>query len=145
MNQIVMREGEELFTTSEVIAQQSGVQHKNILQNLDNNLEHFEEFGRVLIEKEPLYTNGGLQIRRIARLNEQQATLMLTFLRNTPQVMTFKKALVRAFFEMAKQLNTPAVMSEEELIATALVLANKRIERVDKALAVAAPKVEAYD
>ncbi|WP_193438777.1 Rha family transcriptional regulator, partial [Streptococcus suis] len=37
-------------------------------------------------------------------LNEQQATLLITFLRNTEQVANFKENLVRAFFEMRDEL-----------------------------------------
>ena len=41
---------------------------------------------------------------KVYHLNEQQATLLLTFLRNTPVVIEFKKELVRQFFAMRKEL-----------------------------------------
>jgi len=41
---------------------------------------------------------------RIALLNEQQATLVMTYQRNTEQVKAFKLALVKSFFIMAKEL-----------------------------------------
>ncbi len=37
-------------------------------------------------------------------LNEQQATLLVTFLKNTEQVANFKENLVKAFFEMRDEL-----------------------------------------
>lgn len=37
-------------------------------------------------------------------LNEQQATLLITFLKNTEQVATFKENLVKAFFEMRDEV-----------------------------------------
>ncbi|WP_331436695.1 Rha family transcriptional regulator [Streptococcus intermedius] len=37
-------------------------------------------------------------------LNEQQATLLITFLKNTEQVANFKENLVKAFFEMRDEL-----------------------------------------
>src|SRR5690625_2046453 len=107
MEQIVLRDGLGLFTTSDVIASGAGVQPKTILQNIDNNLEYFERFGRVDIQKEPFSTSGGTQYRRVAKLNELQATLMMTFLRNTEKVLEFKTTLVDAFYEMAQQLQEP--------------------------------------
>jgi len=38
-------------------------------------------------------------------LNEQQATLLITYLRNTEPVKEFKKNLVKAFFEMRDELS----------------------------------------
>lgn len=37
-------------------------------------------------------------------LNEQQATLLITFLKNTEQVVNFKENLVKAFFEMRDEV-----------------------------------------
>ncbi|MCO0824860.1 hypothetical protein NGA80_01095 [Streptococcus suis] len=37
-------------------------------------------------------------------LNEQQATLLITFLKNTEQVANFKENLVKAFFELRKEV-----------------------------------------
>ncbi|HFO0275362.1 TPA: Rha family transcriptional regulator, partial [Streptococcus pyogenes] len=42
--------------------------------------------------------------RRIYHLNEQQATLLVTYLGNTEPVREFKKNLVKAFFEMREEL-----------------------------------------
>lgn len=38
-------------------------------------------------------------------LNEQQATLLLTYLRNTTVVRAFKVALVKAFYKMRKGMH----------------------------------------
>ena len=38
-------------------------------------------------------------------LNEQQATLLVTFLKNTEQVANFKTNLVKAFFKMREELS----------------------------------------
>ena len=38
-------------------------------------------------------------------MNEQQATLLVTFLKNTEQVANFKTNLVKAFFEMREELS----------------------------------------
>ncbi|OII10503.1 hypothetical protein BIU97_10265 [Curtobacterium sp. MCBA15_009] len=87
-----------LVVTSETIAAGSGVQHKNVLELIHANRPDFEEFGQVAFETRPGYNNASV---RVALLNEQQATLLMTYQRNTEQVRQFKKALVKAFFEMA--------------------------------------------
>ena len=41
---------------------------------------------------------------KIYRLNEQQATLLITYLKNTAPVRKFKKNLVEAFFELRNEV-----------------------------------------
>ena len=55
------------------------------------------------IRKPPKNSKGG-RPRKIYHLNEQQATLLITFLDNTPQVELFKVALVKQFYEMRDEL-----------------------------------------
>lgn len=93
----------ELVTTSERIAAGTGAQHKNVLESITKYQADLEEFGGVAFETRPLDTAGGVQNRRVALLNEQQATLVLTWARNTEPVRAFKKELVKAFYEMANR------------------------------------------
>ena len=97
----IIQHGGEFVVTSETIANGAGVEHLSVLQLIGNNIADFEEFGTVAFEMRPL-PGGGLPVR-VALLNEQQATLLMTFQRNTDQVRAFKKALVKAFFEMARK------------------------------------------
>lgn len=143
----------ELFTTSEAIAEGAGVEHASVLRLTRNNLADLEEFGRVGFEIRPFETPGGVQQKRIAQLNERQATLLLTYLRNTEQVRTFKKNLVRAFYEMAEKLATPAPaeLSRLEILHMAIESEQQRIQAVKRAEALESyaetlePKAEAYD
>lgn len=91
-------------TTSLVIAEGTRVQHKNVLELIRKNIGDLQEFGEVAFETHPLETAGGPQKRVVAILNEQQATLVFTYMRNSATVKKFKIALVKAFFEMAKKL-----------------------------------------
>ncbi len=50
-------------------------------------------------------------------LNEQQATLLMTYLRNNEIVREFKKNLVKAFFELRNNQQQPALPSVEKLNA----------------------------
>lgn len=89
-------------TTSMRIANGTQVQHKNVLEMVRNNLADFEEFGRVAFETQPLDTAGGVQNQVVAILNEDHATLLLTYMRNNEIVKDFKKRLVRAFADLRR-------------------------------------------
>lgn len=99
-----------LIVTSETIAEGSGVQHKNVLLLIRNNIADLEQFGQVAFETR-LTGRAGSDVQ-VALLNEQQSTLVMTYQRNTDQVKAFKLALVKAFFQMAKQLQAPAAPAE---------------------------------
>ena len=96
----------EPYTTPEVIATNTGTKRKSVLDLINRNKEHFERFGVLRFEmaKPPKNSKGG-RPRKIYRLNEQQATLLITFLDNTPQVELFKVSLVKQFYEMRDELN----------------------------------------
>jgi anti-repressor protein len=129
-----------LVVSSEAIADGSGVQHKNVLELIIANLPDFAEFGQVAFETRPGYNNAPV---RIVLLNEQQATLLMTFQRNTPQVRAFKKALVRAFFEMARQV--PPSLSEDQIVQQALTILVAKTAALESKIAADAPKVSAWD
>ncbi|QCK18581.1 hypothetical protein FORC88_1431 [Salmonella enterica subsp. enterica serovar Typhimurium] len=52
----------------------------------------------------PFQTDGGMQKQEIALLNEQQTTLLITYMRNNEVVREFKKRLVAEFFTMRSAL-----------------------------------------
>ncbi|WP_375647714.1 Rha family transcriptional regulator [Bartonella sp. CR84HXZ] len=90
-------------TTSLKIADGVGNSHATVIKLVRQNIEDFEEFGRVGFEISPFGTKGGRQKRVIAILNEPQATLLMTYMRNNDTVRAFKKALVKAFYDLKKQ------------------------------------------
>lgn len=90
------------FTTSEVIAQCAGVEYHAVQQLCAKYQSDFEEFGIFAFEMRKLDGRG--RPKKLYHLNEQQATLLITYLQNTPQVRAFKKELVRQFFLMRDKL-----------------------------------------
>lgn len=143
----VQRDGEDLFTTSEAIASGAGVQHKNTLELIDRHADDLADFGRVAFETRPFQTPGGVQQKRVARLNEQQATLLLTYLRNTEQVRAFKKALVKAFYAMAETIRAEMhrPRSLEERMQEVMRELDAKVSEQQAALEAAAPKVAAWE
>lgn len=86
---------------STAIAENCGIQHKNVLELIDKHADSIESaFGHIAFETRPFETAGGIQRRRIAYLTEQQATFLITMFRNTDVVVRFKLALTQAFFAL---------------------------------------------
>ena len=90
------------YTTPDVIASNTGNSLKSVNQLVRYKKKHLERFGILTFEMAKL--NGRGRPRKIYHLNEQQATLLITFLDNTPQVELFKVALVKQFYEMRDEL-----------------------------------------
>ncbi|SEN71232.1 phage antirepressor KilAC domain-containing protein [Nitrosomonas marina] len=128
---IVTITGDQPVTTTLAIAQGTKVEHKAVIQLVRNYLSDLEEFGRVEFKMSPFETAGGTQRREIAILNEQQATLLLTYMRNSDIAREFKKRLVKAFWEMAQKLRSkdrnPANLSRLQLIEMAMEAEKERI------------------
>lgn len=90
----------EPYTTSEVIAEAAGVKRRSVTRLIQQHKADLEDFGKVTFEIAPLPGSKTGQKITVCRLNEQQATLLMTYLKNTPAVVTFKKELVRQFYAM---------------------------------------------
>ena len=105
MNDLVFMHGlnEEPYTTDKIIAECSKNQLYNVKHLIRNHKRDFEEFGVLGFEIRKL--NGRGRPRKTYHLNEQQATLLITYLDNTPEVNQFKKNLVHEFYRMRKELN----------------------------------------
>ena len=105
MNNLVFMHGlnEEPYTTDKIIAECSKNQLDNVKNLIRNHKRDFEEFGVLGFEIRKL--NGRGRPQKTYHLNEQQATLLITYLDNTPEVNQFKKNLVHEFYRMRKELN----------------------------------------
>lgn len=98
------RADDEPYTTSEVIAEGTGMNHRRVRDAIRKHQTELETFGRVGAYQTALDTKGGIQNVPGYILNEQQATFLLTLLKNTPVVVEFKKELVRQFYAMRDEL-----------------------------------------
>jgi phage regulator Rha-like protein len=103
MELVYMDGKKEPYTTSEIIAECAEVQHHTITRLIRENKTDFEALGILGFKIHILDKRG--QPKKIYILNEQQATLLITYLRNTKPVKEFKKNLVKAFFEMREELS----------------------------------------
>jgi len=74
---------------------------------ITDNLSDFEEFGKIRFETEAIKNSKNRINQQITYfLNEPQATLLLTFMRNSKKIKKFKVLLVKEFFKMRSILRT---------------------------------------
>lgn len=91
----------EPYTLSSIISEHAEITHKALREQIRKHLSELEQFGKVPFKTAPLPS--GQQAKDYI-LNEQQATLLITFLKNTAPVVAFKSVLVKAFFEMRDEV-----------------------------------------
>lgn len=101
MSELVLLHHNEPMTTSLAIADGVEMTHHSVLVLVKKHAEHLAKLGpcefQIHVVDRP---QGGGANREVFFLNEQQATLLITFMRNSEIVIKFKVALVKAFFEL---------------------------------------------
>ncbi|HEO4828591.1 TPA: Rha family transcriptional regulator [Streptococcus agalactiae] len=103
MELVYMDGKKEPYTTNEIIAECAEIERISVRKLIENHKEDLEMFGILSFEMTKINDGRG-RPRKIYHLNEQQATLLITYLDNTKPVREFKKNLVSAFFEMRDEL-----------------------------------------
>lgn len=100
MNELVIVKGNDIFTDSLIIAEGAKVEHESVLRMIDKYAEKLNQLGKIkftdLKSENPL----GGRPSKIAELNEQQSTFLLTLLKNTEPVVDFKFKLTQEFYRM---------------------------------------------
>ncbi|MCO7152601.1 hypothetical protein DW068_10155 [Anaerobutyricum hallii] len=125
MDNLVILKGNDVFTNSWVIAEGTGNSHRAIKSIVDKYSDDFKEFGKLSYhskwfeneKQKKIFSDNSKGVSRektkieVILLNEPQATLLITYLRNTEQVRRFKKNLVFEFYRMRdfiREKQTPA-------------------------------------
>ncbi|HEM4694916.1 MULTISPECIES: Rha family transcriptional regulator [Streptococcus] len=101
MELVYMDGWKEPYTLSSIVAECAEVKHRHLKILINKHKERLERFGKVSFKISP--SESGQNVRDYI-LNEQQATLLITFLKNTEKVANFKENLVKAFFEMRDEV-----------------------------------------
>lgn len=99
MNDLVILQDGQALTSTLAIAEGTENEHKSVMQLLRTYLDDFDGFGKVTFE---MRLNDRGSPTEYALLNEQQSTLLLTYMRNSEVIRKFKRRLVHAFFELAQ-------------------------------------------
>ncbi|MFW7420514.1 Rha family transcriptional regulator [Vagococcus fluvialis] len=120
---------EQPYTTCEVIAEYSEVKRESVTRLIRKYITDLELYGTVRFEILPL----GRARKKIYKLNEQQATLIITYLDNTEPVRKFKQQLVSQFFSMKQELMKRQTLRElEKPVRKSLTDAIKESEHSNK-------------
>ena len=96
------------FTTSDVIAEYAQISHHAVQQMIT---KHEKYLGIIAFEMRKL--SGAGRPETIYHLTEEQATLLITFLKNTEPVIKFKTELVRQFYLMRSELQKRQLKIED--------------------------------
>ena len=88
-------------TDSKIVAEKTKKSHKNVINLINKYKKDIEYFGKVVFEIRPSQKG---QSEKLALLNEEQATFIITLMRNNKEVVEFKKKLIKAFFIMKNEL-----------------------------------------
>jgi len=103
--EIVEKQKGELVVSHKTIAQYTGTQEHSISRIIREYKADFEYFGQVGFKIHTVRNSvGAANEIKTYFLNEEQATLLMTYLKNTPAVRKFKKELVREFFIMRSRI-----------------------------------------
>lgn len=100
MTDLVTLKGNNVFTDSLIIAQGTGVTHRKIKDAIRKHQSVIERFGKLSAPYQAESTGG--RPEEYYRLNEEQATFLITLLKNTERVIEFKANLVSGFYKMRR-------------------------------------------
>lgn len=125
MYELIELRKNDIFTNSKVIADGTDNQHKNVKELIVKYQTDIEDFGALSVSN--VESTGG-RPEQIYYLNEEQATFVITLLRNSKVVVKFKKELVRQFYAMRKFL-----IEKQSKLWTETRIANKenRLKETD--------------
>ena len=100
MYELVELKGNDVFTNSKVIADGTNNQHESVVAIIRKYEKDILDFGNM--DFSDLKSGKRGQPERVYYLNEEQATFVITLLRNSKIVVKFKKELVRQFYAMRR-------------------------------------------
>lgn len=123
MNMVFVKDGSlknEPYTTSKIIAECGGQEHESVVRLIGSYQKELRGLGKLHSVKEEYPDLKSEKSKRgrpskIFCFNEEQATFLITLMKNTPQVVMFKKNLVKEFFTMRQELQRRAIERETEL------------------------------
>lgn len=108
MDDIIKIKGNECFIDSDGLAELSQNEPRAINQLIKNRTVDLERFGSLSFEMINPSSLGG-RPKKVYYLNEQQATLLTTFMKNSEIIREFKFNLVDRFFKMREYINSQQV------------------------------------
>lgn len=97
MSELVVMEKNDIYTTSTIISENLNILHENVIKLL-KKYSHIDELAVVQTRK--VSTKGRAIIEYL--FTEEQALILVSLTKNTPEVIKFKVGLVKAFIKYRK-------------------------------------------
>lgn len=104
MYELIELKRDEIFTNSKIIANGTNNKHESIVSIIQKYWGDISDFGKIEFSDFKSGNLKGGRPERIYYLNEEQATFVITLLRNSKNVVKFKKELVKQFYAMRRFL-----------------------------------------
>jgi phage regulator Rha-like protein len=109
---------------SRLIAEELGIKHKNLLETIAKYQVRLERKTHLTFKTETVTNSvGAMNETRYCYLNEAQATLLMTFSRNTEKVLDCKERLTNAFMEAKRIIKEVIPQQNDEIRKLELQLA----------------------
>lgn len=105
---IRIQKGEPVVST-EILAEGFGVTHQAVLKLIKKYDGHFQDIRKVGFE---IRASGKNQTIKFFHLDEEQTAFLGTLLKNTSQVVAFKRRLTKEFFRMRRTLVSLAAQKQ---------------------------------
>ncbi|EIF4236121.1 Rha family transcriptional regulator [Campylobacter coli] len=123
MNDLIVKYDGALVTTQNKISKLTNNNEISIQKLIRTYKADLEEFGILEFENQLIINSKNVKnYKKIYYLNEQQATLLLTYMKNSESVRNAKKVLVFAFYQMKEKLRN---LEQEQEKARFKVLSNE--------------------
>lgn len=100
MNNLVQVEDNHTFTTTLIIAEGVGIEHRAVMQLIKTHLADFKDLGGNTFQMSLL--KGKNKPTKYYKLTELQSTFLITLMRNSKIVIKFKKELAKGFYKQQK-------------------------------------------
>lgn len=126
MNDLVINHKGTLATTQSIVSELTDNNEQSVQKLIRTYEADLKEFGKLEFSNIQIQAGLGLTYKKVYCLNEQQATLLLTYMKNTPKVREAKKILVKAFYEMKQELQALKLQTYVNQISA--LEANNRLE-----------------
>jgi|GEM_PF-2766387 phage anti-repressor protein, putative len=104
MNDLVINYNGTPATTQDKVSVLTDNNEQSVQRLIRTYEADLREFGELNFHNVQVKAGLGLTYKKVYCLNEQQATLLLTYMKNTAKVREAKKILVKAFYNMRQKL-----------------------------------------
>ncbi|QKF62948.1 phage antirepressor protein (pRha domain) [Campylobacter mucosalis] len=117
MNDLVINHNGTPATTQDKVSVLTDNNEQSVQRLIRTYEVDLKEFGELEFKNIQIKAGLGFTFKKCYYLNEQQATLLLTYMKNTPKVREAKKLLVKAFYDMKQKLHTNQINGYKSQIA----------------------------